>query len=81
MVATAPKKSSAQKIRIRLKAFDHRILDQSAARNEGAMIRVLQSLMLRPLSPRFRCSANHCLLNSFSWSALLPNTKILHSLI
>jgi small subunit ribosomal protein S10 len=32
MVAAAPKKSSAQKIRIRLKAFDHRILDQSAGK-------------------------------------------------
>ncbi|MEZ4495838.1 MAG: 30S ribosomal protein S10 [Thermomicrobiales bacterium] len=32
MVATAPKKSSTQKIRIRLKAFDHKILDQSAGK-------------------------------------------------
>jgi len=32
MVATSPKKSSNQKIRIRLKAFDHKILDQSAGK-------------------------------------------------
>ena len=32
MVAAAPKKSSTQKIRIRLKAFDHKILDQSAGK-------------------------------------------------
>ncbi|MCC6704575.1 MAG: 30S ribosomal protein S10 [Thermomicrobiales bacterium] len=32
MVAAAPKKASTQKIRIRLKAFDHKILDQSAGK-------------------------------------------------
>ncbi len=32
MVATAPKKSSTQKIRIRLKVLDHKILDQSAGK-------------------------------------------------
>lgn len=32
MVAAAPKKATAQKIRIRLKAFDHKILDQSAGK-------------------------------------------------